>query len=147
MSTLSAMYPSLISAVALSLFLLNVGIIYQPKRFGMLAMNGKLGRRLLCLIPVASNRLSISNTDVQSGPTQNSTFPRSRLATLQGSSSNSRVHQVRMSPGLLLSSDRLASCSICFWTVVQENRSQLDDTADLFENHCCVREAVQYDTG
>ena len=60
----------------------------------MLAMNGKLGKRLLYLVPVAANRLSTTSNDIPVGPPASSFLLRSKFGSLHCGSNRGHLHQV-----------------------------------------------------
>ncbi len=67
----------------------------QPENpFNMLAMNGKLGKRLLYLVPVAATRLSCNSNDIPVGPPASGILLRSKLGSLHNGSVRGHLYQV-----------------------------------------------------
>ena len=60
----------------------------------MLALNGKLGRRLMYLIPVASSRLSINSKEQPLCPPAGSIALRTPFGAVQLASTRGSTHQV-----------------------------------------------------
>ena len=60
----------------------------------MLAMNGKLGKRLLYLVPVAATRLGTNSNDIPVGPPAGSFLLRSKFGSLHSGSNRGHLHQV-----------------------------------------------------